>query len=79
MVHVIDAGDRLPIADEGQDFFNLGSSLSKGETMLTGAAGARTTLADNVSWGVVYQFPIARGPGTRITDWRLTTDVTVSF
>ncbi len=79
LVQVLNAGERLPIYDEGQDVFNIGSSNSKGETMLTGAAGFRIALADNVSWGTAYQFPLVHGRGTRITDWRLTTDLTVTF
>lgn len=79
LFHVLNAGDRLPIADEGQDFFNIGSSASDGETMVTGAVGLRAQLAKTVSWGAAYEFPLATGSGTYITDWRLTTDVTVTF
>ena len=79
VVHVLSAGDRLPIRDEGQDFFNFGAKDSEGETMVTGAAGARVQLADSVSWGTAYQFPLLDGPGTRVTDWRITTDLVVKF
>lgn len=79
LVHVLSAGKRLPIPDEGQDFFNIGSSGSDGETMLTAAAGARVELAKDVSLGAAYQFPLITGAGTRITDWRLTADLIVSF
>lgn len=79
MVHVTDAGNRLPIPDEGQDFFNFGASDSNGKTMLTGAAGLRANLTKDVSWGIAYQIPLAHGAGTRVTDWRLTTDLTLAF
>jgi len=79
LVHVLSAGERLPIADEGQDYFNLGASESDGKTMLTGAAGARLRLTDNVDFGVAYQFPMNRGNGTRITDWRITSDLVFRF
>ncbi len=79
LVHVVSAGDRLPIADEGQDFFNLGASGSTGENMLTASPGFRVSLADNVAAGVAYSFPLVHGAGSRVTDWRITTDVTVSF
>ena len=79
LVQVLDAGDRLPIADEGQDFFNIGSSKANGKTMLTAAAGARVDLMQQLTWGAAYQFPLVHGEGTRITDWRLTTDLTYSF
>ncbi len=79
LVHVLDAGDRLPITDEGQDFFDLGSSGSGGENMLTGAAGTRVPLTKDVSIGVAYEFPIIHDSGSYITDWRLTTDLNVNF
>lgn len=79
LVHVLDAGDRLPIADEGQDFFNFGAADSDGETMLTFAAGSRIDIAKDVSFGAAYQIPLIRGTGTRVTDWRLTTDLTFRF
>ncbi len=77
--HVLDGGGRLPIADEGQDFFNIGSSKATGENMLTMAAGARVPLAESVSFGAAYEFPLARGTGTHITEWRLTTDLRVTW
>ncbi len=79
LFHVLDAGTRLPVVDEGQDFFNLGSSKSNGETMVTAAAGFRADLMKDLSWGTAYEFPLAKGPGTRITEWRLTTDLTYKF
>lgn len=79
LINVLNAGNRLPIADEGQDVFNIGSSLSDNKTMLTGVAGARFILADDLNIGATYQFPIAQGSGTYITDWRLTTDLIYSF
>ena len=79
LVHVISAGERLPIEDEGQDFFNLGASESDGKTILTGGVGGRLRLADNIDCGVAYQFPLNRGDGTRITDWRITSDFVFRF
>jgi len=79
LFHVLAAGNRLPIPDEGQDFFNIGSSTSDGETMVTGAAGGRLSLSDAVSFGAAYEFPMTSGPGSRITDWRITTDLIVTF
>lgn len=79
LFNVLDAGKRLPIPDEGQDFFNIGSSASENTTVVTGAAGARVALSENVSWGAAYEFPMATGLGTHLTDWRLTTDLIVKF
>lgn len=78
-VHVIDAGDRLPIADEGQDFFNFGAANADGKSMLTGAIGGRVALDKDTSWGTAYQFPLDRSSGSYVTDWRVTTDLIFSF
>ena len=79
LVTVIDDGDQLPIADEGQDLFNFGASDASGETMLTGSVGARYRYDDGLDFGLSYQFPINGGSGTRITDWRITADMIFSF
>ena len=79
LTNVLDAGKRLPIADEGQDVFNFGSSESLHKTMLTMAVGARAILTDAITYGIAYQFPVAQGSGTYVTDWRLTTDLTIGF
>ena len=79
LVHVVDAGSRLPIPDEGQDLFNFGSSLSDGETILTAGAGFRYDLTKQISLGAAYQFPIDRGSGSSIIDYRVITDLIVRF
>lgn len=79
LVHPYNSGERLPIADEGADFFNLGSSFAAGENILTMAAGARYRICENVDIGAAYQFPLDRGEGTGIFDWRITADAIVRF
>ncbi len=79
LFNVLDAGHRLPIEDEGQDFFNIGYSLSQNETMLTTAVGARAELSDDVSLGLAYEFPLVTGSGSYITEWRLTSDLIYRF
>ncbi|WKZ57899.1 MAG: hypothetical protein QY326_04310 [Bdellovibrionota bacterium] len=79
LVHVLDAGSRLPIADEGFDLFNFGSSESEGITTVLGSAGARLRLASNIDWGVAYQFPLTQGEGSNLTKWRITTDLIYRF
>lgn len=79
LVHVFDAGTRLGIADEGQDYFNFGASESDGENIITAAAGARYRFCDGLDWGVSYQFPLNSGTGSRIIDYRVLTDLIVSF
>jgi hypothetical protein len=79
VVHVLDAGNRLPIADEGQDFFSFGAIDSDGKTIVTGAVGGRYRLSDSVDWGFGYQFPLTSGKGSNITDWRVTSDLIFSI
>ncbi|MEZ4752864.1 MAG: hypothetical protein R3A13_00930 [Bdellovibrionota bacterium] len=79
MVHVANAGKRLPIADEGADVINFGSTESGGKTLVTGAVGTRLRVNDSVDVGVAYQIPLTSGEGSYLFDWRLTADVIVSF
>lgn len=79
LVHVLDAGKRLGIPDEGQDFFNFGSTLSDGKTIVTAAVGARVKLSDDILFGAAYQFPLTSGAGSHVTDWRLTSDLIFTF
>ena len=77
--HVMDAGQRLPIADEGEDFFNFGSSASDGKTLVAAAVGGRFDLADDIVLGLGYQFPLSDGAGSNILDWRFTSDLIFRF
>lgn len=77
--HVLDAGSRLAIPDEGEDFFNFGSSAADGKTLVSAAVGARVDLAEKISWGVAYQFPLSNGGGSNILDYRVTTDLIFRF
>ena len=79
LVHVLAEGERLPIPDEGEDFFNLGASASGGETLTTIAIGARYRLTDNIDIGGAWQFPLETGPGTRIMNNRVTADLIYRF
>lgn len=79
MFQVLAAGNRLPIADEGQDFFNLGASEAEGKTVVTAAAGARYRLSDSLDLGAAYQIPLTSGSGSQIIDWRVTTDLIYRF
>lgn len=79
VVHVLEGGKRLPIADEGFDLFNFGSSEADGETTVLGAAALRVRLMDNLDWGVAYQFPMTSGSGSNLTQWRVTTDFIFRF
>ncbi len=79
LIHSYDAGDRLPIADEGEDFFNFGAANSAGENLLAMGVGARYRICKDIDLGAVYQFPLDRSEGSRILDWRITTDLIWRF
>lgn len=79
VVRVLDAGQRLPIADEGQDLFNFGSIKSEHETLVTAGPAVRYRFSDVLETGAAYQVPLTSGPGSNITDWRLTADLIYSF
>ncbi len=75
LIHPYQGGDRLPIADEGEDFFNFGASGAAGKNIVTMAAGARYRINESVDVGAAYQFPLDRGEGSNIIDWRVTCDL----
>jgi hypothetical protein len=79
LIHVVDAGNRLPIADEGQDFFNFGASDSTGENMVLGAAGLKFRPIDSIDIGATYQFPFDKQTGNRVLDYRWMFDVSFRF
>lgn len=79
VVHVLDAGNRIAIADEGQDLFNLGAIDADGKTLVTAGPAARYRVSDALDVGVAYQIPLTSGRGSNITDWRLTADLIYSF
>ena len=80
LIHTTNGGDRLPIGDEGEDFFNFGASGAAGNNLVAMGVGARYRLTDNIDLGAVYQFPLNRGDeGSNILDWRVTTDAIFRF
>lgn len=79
LVHVYQGGDRLGIADEGEDFFNFGAIDSAGKNILTMAAGARYRVTEDIDLGLAYQFPLDRTEGSNIIDWRITADAIFRF
>lgn len=76
---VVDDGNRLPIADEGEDFFNFGSTMSEGKTLVSSAVGLRVDLTDQLVWGAAYQFPLTNGGGSNLLDYRITTDFIIKL
>lgn len=80
--NVMKGGDRIPLTQEGFDFFNLGSSEAGGENIVTMGFGGRWRFTDNlelwgrrggIDWGIAYEQPVTSQKG--LFDWRLTTDL----
>lgn len=79
LIHVADAGKRLPIADEGQDFFNFGASNADGESIVSGIGGLRFKPSSCIELGGSYQFPLNSGDGSRVLDYRWMFDAIYRF
>ena len=79
IIHVVDGGERLGIADEGQDYFNLGASEADGKTIVVGGVGARYRFTHDLDVGASYQVPLTSGSGSNIIDWRVITDLIYRF
>jgi hypothetical protein len=80
LIQVIDDGTRLPIADEGQDFFNFGASKARGKSIVTGVAGLRyRPCSKQVELGGSYQFPFEHKDGNRVIDSRWMFDAIYRF
>lgn len=67
----VDDGAALPVDFEGVDFFNLGASDVDGNTLVTGAAGARWRVGSS-TLGAAWETPLTSRED--IFDWRLTVD-----
>ena len=79
LIHVLAAGNRLPIQGEGQDLFNFGSSDSDNETLVTATGGLRYRLTKDIDIGISYQIPLTTGAGSNIIDYRWNTDLIFRF
>ncbi|MCX8071421.1 MAG: hypothetical protein N3C12_03060 [Candidatus Binatia bacterium] len=81
-VHGLDGGRRLPIDQEGFDFFNLGAKRASGRGVVTQAYGFRYRLIDDatlvgrvagVDFGAAYETPLTDRED--LFAWRVTTDL----
>ena len=79
VIQVIDGGRRLPITDEGVEFFDLGASGAEDKTIVIGGIGLRYRACDSVDLGVAFQVPLTDGSGSRAIENRLTADVIWHF
>ncbi|MBK7877480.1 MAG: hypothetical protein IPJ77_17390 [Planctomycetes bacterium] len=70
-------GDNLGVDFEGGDFFNLGSTDVSGNTVVTGALGARVRVLDQHFLGFAYEAPLTTRED--LFDWRATVDFLFFF
>ncbi len=70
-------GRAAPFDFEGGDLINLGSNDVKGNTVVTGALGARFRLRKNLQLGVAYEIPLTSRED--LLDDRVTLDAVFSF
>ncbi len=69
--------DALGVNFEGGDLINLGATGVAGQSVFTGAVGARFPVNDMVSFGAAYEFPI--GSRNDLLRDRITIDAVISF
>jgi hypothetical protein len=84
-IQTLKGGRRLPIDQEGFDFFNLGSSKAGGHGVVTAAFGARWRVLEGIAvaagrtlgvdLGVAYELPLTARED--LFGWRVTSDVIV--
>lgn len=86
-IHVLDGGRRVPINQEGFDFFNIGSRFAGGSDVVTLGAGFRVRPWDRIEWlggrigsvdfGAVYEYSLLGNDD--VFGGRLTTDLVIRF
>lgn len=74
---VVDEGGAVPLASEGYDTINFGSSAAQGTTQATVGFGFRSRIKDNIDLGFAYQKAVASPEG--LFDDRFTFDVSYRF
>lgn len=78
-VHYLSNGDRLPLSDGGLDYANIGSNNVAGSSVFWGGIGARWNIADHISWGAVWEFPMQSTQANDLFEHRITTDLILTF
>jgi hypothetical protein len=73
IVHTLDGGRRLPLAQEGFDLVDLGSRFAGGETVAALAFGLRWRICDTIDVGATAGYPISQRQD--VFGWRVTTDL----
>ncbi len=77
-IHWLSNGDRLPLATDYLDVGSLGSSKAAGHDFFSAGVGFRWELAEDVSLGATYEFPL-ESADENLQDYRLTVNTVISF
>lgn len=77
LVHVINAGDKIGLPDEGFDLVNFGASGAESNTVLTMGVGGRYRVCNMIDVGAAYEFPLTSEED--VFDWRVTADMIVKW
>ncbi len=78
-VHYLSNGDRLPLDIGGLDYANIGSAHVAGHAAFWGGVGFRVPIAEHISWGAVWEFPMQTTSNNDIFEQRVTTNVILTF
>lgn len=78
-LHYLSNGDRLPLDIGGGDYANIGSNNVAGSTSFWGTIGFRWMIAEHVSWGAAYEFPLQDPQNNDIFEQRAISSLTITF
>jgi hypothetical protein len=77
-IHWLTNADRLPFSQDYLDVGSVGSSKAAGTDFFSASVGFRWELAENVSFGVTYEFPL-ESAATHLMQQRVTVNTVISF
>jgi hypothetical protein len=78
-LHYLSNGDRLPWDIGGADYANIGSNDVAGTAAFWGSVGFRWNLAEHVSWGAAYEFPLQDPQNNDIFEQRAISGLTITY
>lgn len=78
-VHYLKNGDNLPLDVGGLDYSNIGSNDVAGHAAFWAGLGARWNIMKHVSWGAVWEFPLQTTTNKDIFEYRVTTNLILTF
>ena len=77
-IHWLTNADRLPFGADYLDVGSLGAAEAAGRDFFSAGVGFRWQVADNVSFGVTYEFPL-ESAAENLMEQRVTVNTVISF